>query len=87
MKSNAIWLQEGDQTTTYVHKKVVAHKFFNSIQCIIDHRGTLCENFGSIITIEISYYKKLYNQLMSETLRSVLLVPNAFPNLINEETN
>ena len=83
-RSQALWLQEGDNNTNFFHSKA-SHRFRrNCIDTLEDPSGEVCMDEDGISQILVNYYQLLFN---SSNLSRMEEVVAGVPCPVTEEMN
>lgn len=86
IKSRKLWLQAGDQNTSFLHKKTEARKNFNNIKEIC-HMGHTSRNFEDIKHVAYSFYKNMFTEDIRDDPDPTSYPLSEVPSLVSEMDN
>lgn len=85
IKSRQLWLQEGDQNTTFFHKQTTVRRVSNTVSSILDTEGNLQTAQEAIRQVATNHYRDLLTETTNEEDYDDLL--QFLPKSIRKEMN
>jgi hypothetical protein len=87
MKSQATWLEFGDQNTKFFQNFSNHRKRINTIWEMTNTEGNKVRGFKELADLGIQHFKGIFEEPTSANIGEILRVISLFPRLVNEEDN
>ena len=82
-----MWLNSGDDNTSFFHKYANYRKNINSIWNIADDRGNMVEGFDSIVGDRVNHFETLFQEDKNLSLPDSMKIAKNFPSFVYVEDN
>ena len=87
LKSQAIWLECGDDNTKFFHTYARGRKETNTVWILVDEHGSTHDTVEGMDSTGVEHFKKLYKEPIQSSLAKVIRIAQVFPRFVEEEDN
>jgi hypothetical protein len=87
LKSQAIWLSEGDNNTKFFNKYAAFRKNFNTIWELEGADGSKVSSFKDIASAGKNHFHYLFKESAASNIDEIVKVISLFPRFFDEEVN